>query len=187
MPRRALLTGDGSQPLAPHGKAREPHFRPSGRFHEKREPGTRPNSLCVLRWCRRGDSNPHGSPHHPLKMACLPSSTTSARKENPYYPWSGGKASGERREKAVGKGVEVTDRYGGGVLTKLVAIRHQLLKIPPLISFLPARKKATRQRNRASFRERKNRTGSPVNPRRPASLAGPPFSRIFPGSDPPLC
>ena len=23
-------------------------------------------------WCRRGDSNPHGFPHHPLKMACLP-------------------------------------------------------------------------------------------------------------------
>jgi len=27
--------------------------------------------------CRRPDSNRHGSPHHPLKMACLPSSTTS--------------------------------------------------------------------------------------------------------------
>ena len=26
-------------------------------------------SFC---WCRRGDSNPHGFPHHPLKMACLP-------------------------------------------------------------------------------------------------------------------
>jgi hypothetical protein len=23
-------------------------------------------------WCRRGDSNPHEFPHHPLKMACLP-------------------------------------------------------------------------------------------------------------------
>jgi hypothetical protein len=23
-------------------------------------------------WCRRGDSNPHGSPHTPLKRACLP-------------------------------------------------------------------------------------------------------------------
>ena len=30
-------------------------------------------------WCRRPDSNRHGSPHHPLKMACLPVSTTSAR------------------------------------------------------------------------------------------------------------
>src|SRR3990172_806865 len=46
-------------------------------------------------WCRRGDSNPHGFPHHPLKMACLPNSTTSAREENLSYPWSGGKASGE--------------------------------------------------------------------------------------------
>ncbi len=25
-----------------------------------------------VEWCRRGDSNPHGLPHHPLKMACLP-------------------------------------------------------------------------------------------------------------------
>gem|GEM_PF-6343724 len=24
------------------------------------------------RWCRRRDSNPHGSPRHPLKMVCLP-------------------------------------------------------------------------------------------------------------------
>ena len=30
-------------------------------------------------WCRRRDSNPHGSPRHPLKMVCLPNSTTSAR------------------------------------------------------------------------------------------------------------
>jgi hypothetical protein len=33
--------------------------------------------LCGQK-CRRPDSNRHGSPHHPLKMACLPSSTTSA-------------------------------------------------------------------------------------------------------------
>src|SRR5258707_6730073 len=24
------------------------------------------------RWCRRGDSNPHGLPHTPLKRTCLP-------------------------------------------------------------------------------------------------------------------
>ena len=31
-------------------------------------------SLCFLhkKWCRRGDSNPHGLPHTPLKRACLP-------------------------------------------------------------------------------------------------------------------
>ena len=34
------------------------------------------NEIKVV--CRRPDSNRHGSPHHPLKMACLPSSTTSA-------------------------------------------------------------------------------------------------------------
>jgi len=37
-------------------------------------------------WCRRGDSNPHGFPHHPLKMACLPGSTTSALEEKSWYP-----------------------------------------------------------------------------------------------------
>jgi integrase len=49
----------------------------------KRERGTRKksDSPVVSIWCRRGDSNPHGFPHHPLKMACLPCSTTSARKE----------------------------------------------------------------------------------------------------------
>ncbi len=34
------------------------------------------NSLTLLDrpivWCRRGDSNPHGSPHTPLKRTCLP-------------------------------------------------------------------------------------------------------------------
>jgi len=36
--------------------------------------GTRqkPDSLSDSKWCRRRDLNPHGSPHHPLKMACLP-------------------------------------------------------------------------------------------------------------------
>jgi hypothetical protein len=29
-------------------------------------------------WCRRPDLNRHGSRHYPLKIACLPSSTTSA-------------------------------------------------------------------------------------------------------------
>ncbi len=63
---------------------REPLFSHSGRFHEERDSGATPKSLLLLAWCRRGDSNPHGFPHHPLKMACLPSSTTSAREEKPY-------------------------------------------------------------------------------------------------------
>ena len=35
----------------------------------KRKQGTRqkPDSLSDSKWCRRGDSNPHGFPHHPLK------------------------------------------------------------------------------------------------------------------------
>jgi integrase len=31
------------------------------------------------RWCRRPDLNRHGSRHYPLKIACLPNSTTSAQ------------------------------------------------------------------------------------------------------------
>src|ERR1700694_2374266 len=28
--------------------------------------------LSLKEWCRRGDSNPHGLPHTPLKRTCLP-------------------------------------------------------------------------------------------------------------------
>ena len=38
-------------------------------------------------WCRRPDLNRHGFPHYPLKIACLPTSTTSALK-NPIRPVS---------------------------------------------------------------------------------------------------
>src|SRR4029077_18202102 len=30
------------------------------------------NQMATERWCRRGDSNPHGLPHTPLKRAGLP-------------------------------------------------------------------------------------------------------------------
>ena|GEM_PF-3388145 len=33
----------------------------------------------IITWCRRPDLNRHGFPHYPLKIACLPSSTTSAQ------------------------------------------------------------------------------------------------------------
>ena len=41
---------------------------------KRRKKGTRnkPDSLSDSEWCRRRDLNPHGFPHHPLKMACLP-------------------------------------------------------------------------------------------------------------------
>ena len=51
---------------------REPQMSHICLFHEKRELGGKPKSLLLLRWCRRRDLNPHGFPHHPLKMACLP-------------------------------------------------------------------------------------------------------------------
>ena len=35
-------------------------------------------------WCRRRDLNPHGLPRYPLKIVCLPGSTTSAL----YYCWA---------------------------------------------------------------------------------------------------
>ena len=35
-------------------------------------------------WCRRGDSNPHGSPRHPLKMVCLPFHHFGILKEKIY-------------------------------------------------------------------------------------------------------
>jgi hypothetical protein len=39
---------------------------------KKRRKGTSLGKYLPEAWCRRGDSNPHGFPHHPLKMACLP-------------------------------------------------------------------------------------------------------------------
>jgi hypothetical protein len=48
-------------------RAREPQLSHSGRIHEKKEPGTNPDSLLLLRWCRRRDLNPHGFPHHAKK------------------------------------------------------------------------------------------------------------------------
>jgi hypothetical protein len=30
-----------------------------------------PKSLSLFTWCRRGDSNPHGFPHHPLNGILL--------------------------------------------------------------------------------------------------------------------
>ena len=43
--------------------------------------GTRqkPDSLLDSSWCRRRDLNPHGSPHHPLKMALFARGLRSAR------------------------------------------------------------------------------------------------------------
>jgi hypothetical protein len=46
----------------------EPEMSHSARFYEKKELGAKPNSLWVLRWRRRGDSNPHGFPHHHIKI-----------------------------------------------------------------------------------------------------------------------
>lgn len=49
----------------------EPLFSHSGRIHEKRDFGFAPKSLLILRWCRRGDSNPKGFPHLPSKGGYL--------------------------------------------------------------------------------------------------------------------
>ena len=36
-------------------------------------------------WCRRRDSNPHGSPRHPLKMVCLPFPPHRHERNRPIY------------------------------------------------------------------------------------------------------
>ena len=41
-------------------------------YRELKESSFYPDSFLLLKWCRRGDSNPHGFPHHSLKMVCLP-------------------------------------------------------------------------------------------------------------------
>ena len=54
---------------------KRPKSAPNAISVEKRQKkGTRkkPDSLSESSWCRRRDLNPHGFPHHPLKMACLP-------------------------------------------------------------------------------------------------------------------
>jgi len=54
---------------------RRPKSAPNDISVKKRQKkGTRkkPDSLSDSEWCRRRDLNPHGFPHHPLKMACLP-------------------------------------------------------------------------------------------------------------------
>jgi hypothetical protein len=56
------------------------------------------NSLTIrfYSWCPRPDLNRHGSPHYPLKIACLPGSTTWAKRsihQRPGY-WDLAGASG---------------------------------------------------------------------------------------------
>src|SRR4030065_1048289 len=102
----------------------EPVLSQSGRFHEKRDSGEKPKSLLLLRWCRRGDSNPHGSPHHPLKMACLPGSTTSAREEIHLIHGAAERQAGGKT--AESKSGEQARSTGGGVLAKQMANRHHL-------------------------------------------------------------
>jgi len=51
-----------------------PKSAPNDIFVEKKQKkGTRqkPDSLLDSSWCRRRDLNPHGFPHHPLKMGLL--------------------------------------------------------------------------------------------------------------------
>jgi hypothetical protein len=57
----------------PIPKAISPKFAPNDNFERKRRKrGTRkkPDSPVVSIWCRRGDSNPHGFPHHTTKLPC---------------------------------------------------------------------------------------------------------------------
>jgi len=66
---------DQMHPNAPPGAPRHPAGKASTEIFPIKKP---PYGGFMSLWCRRPDSNRHGSPHHPLKMACLPDSTTSA-------------------------------------------------------------------------------------------------------------
>ena len=61
---------------------KRPKSAPNDISVEKRqEKGTRkkPDSLSDSEWCRRRDLNPHGFPHHPLKMALFARGLQSVR------------------------------------------------------------------------------------------------------------
>ena len=64
---RVSLDERGKNPLDEqagdeHHSTREPQLSHIGRIQGKRDSGGKPKSLLLLTWCRRGDSNPHGSP-----------------------------------------------------------------------------------------------------------------------------
>ncbi len=57
--------------LSPHAKSSLPEQ--AIYFNSKAYSRPHPHRLRSIRaWCRRRDSNPHGSRHRPLKTACLP-------------------------------------------------------------------------------------------------------------------
>ena len=75
------------------GRRSKPVQVPASTIRNKKGAQLLDERLIGFEWCRRGDSTPHGFPHHPLKMACLPGSTTSARfEESTYYPRLPGKS-----------------------------------------------------------------------------------------------
>jgi hypothetical protein len=77
-------------------RSHEPQISHSGLKTEKRELGAKPNSLLELRWCRRGDSNPHGFPHHPLNRSFRVNGEHSAGKNRPHgFLWP--RSTGGRR------------------------------------------------------------------------------------------
>src|SRR3990172_6363110 len=150
-------------------------FRKSAPNHKiergKRIKGIRknPNSLSGLTWCRRGDSNPHGFPHHPLKMACLPGSTTSAREEIHLI-------HGAAERQAESKSAESKSAIQGGCFGEADCESPSLAgKNPPDILA------ACEETSCASAEPRV----FPVNRPRPAFRAGFPSHRTSPGSGPP--
>ena len=131
---------------SPHEPRCEPQISHSRDFQGKRESSASPDSLLDSVWCRRGDSNPHGFPHHPLKMACLPGSTTSAREEIHLI-------HGAAERQAESKSAEIKSAVQGGVFFRdWWQIATNCREIPPSHILSAWMERTVHQRNRASFR-----------------------------------
>jgi hypothetical protein len=85
------------------------------------------------RWCPRPDLNRHGSPHYPLKIACLPGSTTWANRydhERPYWGLAGvsgldsvAVAAGAAPAAGLTSGALVSTTAGGVSMTTEAVVR----------------------------------------------------------------
>src|SRR4030067_2366513 len=118
--------------------------------------------------CPRGASKPHGFPHHPLKMACLPGSTTSAREEIHLI-------HGAAERQAERKSAESKSAVKGGCFGETDGESPSLAG-PPLDIHAACEEASGASAERCVF---------PVNRPRQAFRVGSSSRRTSPGSGPP--